>query len=275
MIKSDQHFQLDKRLREISQKPGKLSGGIKLFLFGDIMQLKPCMGRYIFEEPVNSDYLLDYHLGKHWPSYEVITLEENHRQDEDKPYADMLNRFRIGEQTEEDMEVLETRVRPLNHPDLRGAMFISCKNNEVMKLNNKRLEELEEGAVIFEAINVHSTINNFKPPIDKKKGTVKDTPFQQTLKLKKGARIQLTYNIDTADCLTNGTRGAVTEFVKNSNGLVEKIMIKFDEVHQGQQKREREHQLCSMFPGSTPIDRVLLQYSLSGRSKGVSNLRSC
>ena len=28
---------------------------------------------------------------------EVITLEENHRQDEDRPYTDMLNRFCIGE----------------------------------------------------------------------------------------------------------------------------------------------------------------------------------
>ena len=48
MVKSDQLYQLDKRLREITQKPGKLFGGVSVFWFGDIMQLKPCKGRYIF-----------------------------------------------------------------------------------------------------------------------------------------------------------------------------------------------------------------------------------
>ena len=95
MIKSDQQFQLDMRLREITQKVGKLFGDVKIFFFGDIMQLKPCMGRYIFEEPINPDYKMDYHLGTHWQSFEVITLEKNHRQGEDMFYTDMLNRVRV------------------------------------------------------------------------------------------------------------------------------------------------------------------------------------
>ena len=140
MVKSDQQFQLDKRLREITQKVGKLFGDVKVFLFGDIMQLKPCMGRYIFEEPINPDYKIDFHLGTHWKSFEVITLEENHRQGDDMAYADMLNRFRIGQQTERDMHQLQRRVRPLGYSDLKGAVFISCKNKEVEKLNIQRLK---------------------------------------------------------------------------------------------------------------------------------------
>ena len=221
MVKSDQQFQLDKRLREVTQKVSKLFGGIKIFLFGDIMQLKPCMGRYIFEEPINSDFKMEFHLGTHWPSYEVITLEENHRQGEDREYADMLNRFRIGQQNEHDMQKLQSRVRPLNHADLNGAVFISCKNKEVEKLNMKRLNEIKGEMVAFEAINIHPTIKNVKPKIGNK-GNVMDTPFLQTLKLKKGARIQLTYNINTLDCLTNGTRGEVTDFLRNKTGHIEK-----------------------------------------------------
>ena len=271
MMKSDQQFQLDKRLREVTQKPAKLFGGAKLFLFGDIMQLKPCRGRYMFEEPINPDYKLDFHLGTHWQSFEVINLEENHRQGEDMTYATMLNRFRVGQQTEVDMQTLQSRVRPLNHPDLKGAVFIACKNKEVAKLNSKRLKEINEETMVFEAINVHPTIKNFKPPIKPDKGTVKDTPFMQTLTLKKGARVQLTYNINTADCLTNGTRGEVTDYVKNTAGIVEMIMIKFDEVHQGQQKREANLQLTSVYPDSTSIERVIFQYSLAKKSKNVAN----
>ena len=132
------------------------------------MQLKPCLGRYIFDEPINSDYKLEHQLGQHWRDFEVITLEENHRQDGDRDYADMLNRFRVGQQTEKDMEKLQTRVRPLNHPDIKNAVFISCKNKEVEKLNKWRLYEINVEKIILEAINTHATITNFKPPIGNK-----------------------------------------------------------------------------------------------------------
>ena len=42
-----------------------------------------------------------------WEKFDVINLEINHRQEEDKDYANMLNRIRIGEQTEEDIEELK------------------------------------------------------------------------------------------------------------------------------------------------------------------------
>ena len=160
----------------------------------------------------------------------------------------MLNRFRVGQQTEKDMQKLQTRVRPMGHPDLKDAVFISCKNKEVEKLNIQRLREIKGETILFEAINVHPTIKNFKPSLGNK-GNVKDTPFLQTLQLKKRARIQLTYNINTLDCLTNGTRGEVIEFVENSVGIIERIMIKFDELHQGKQRREAECQLTTIYPG--------------------------
>ena len=182
----------------------------------------------------------------------------------------MLNRIRVGQQTEEDFAKLEERVRPENHPDLLGAMYISCKNKNVEILNTKRLNEIQEELVSFEAINIHSTIRNFKPPIGNK-GNVKDTPFLQTLKLKMGARVMLTYNIDTLDCLTNGTRGTVVGFYKNVTGVITKIFIKFDEEHQGKYKRESNPKLSAIYPGATPIEKVSFQYSLAKRTTSVSN----
>ena len=270
MMKSDQLFQLDMRLREVTQKKDKIFGNVSLFFFGDIMQLKPCQGRYIFQPPVCEDYQLSYSLGKHWQSFGVITLEENHRQEDDHEYAEMLNRIRVGKQTEEDFKRLQDRVRPENHPDLLGAMFISCKNKEVARLNMKRLDELEGSLFVFEAVNVHPTIKDFKPMIDKK-GNVNTTPFLQTLKLKIASRIMLTYNIDTLDCLTNGTRGELVAFHKNSSGIVVKMMVKFDEEHQGQQRRDTDLNLTSKYPGCTAIERVSFQYSLAKRSSAASN----
>ena len=48
MLKSDMFYQLDLRLRELKQDTEKPFGGCSIVLLGDILQLKPVMGRYIF-----------------------------------------------------------------------------------------------------------------------------------------------------------------------------------------------------------------------------------
>ena len=168
MVKCDQLFQLDMRLREVTQKPDKLFGGVAIFAFGDILQLKPCQARYIFEEPVCQSYKIGFFSETHWQAFKVINLEENHRQDGDKDYADVLNRIRVGQQTSEDISILETRVRPLIHSDLDGAMFLACTNVRVNELNARGLNALNTEFVTVEAVNMHPTISNFKPNVNSK-----------------------------------------------------------------------------------------------------------
>ena len=59
----------------------------------------------------------------------MINLTENHRKGNDKKYADMLNKIRVGDQTREDMELLRKRVRPKNYSDLQNALYIACKKS--------------------------------------------------------------------------------------------------------------------------------------------------
>ena len=168
------------------------------------------------------------------------------------------------------MQKLCDRVRPSFHQDLHGAMYVTSTNREVENINTKHLREIKGDLVILKAINIHPTMHNFKPPLGRK-GEVKNTPFLDTLQIKKNARIQLTYNLDTLDCLTNGARGEIVDFVKNVNGIVDKIMVKFDEIHQGLQKRTSHPQLTARYPGCTPIERVMFQYSLAKKTNRVSN----
>ena len=101
-----------------------------------MMQLKPCMGRYICDDPINGEFKITHALNPRWQMFQSLILEINHRQGADKPYADLLNRIRIGEQTQEDMDLLKTRLRPAKHPDLRKAdLYIVCKRKECAKLN--------------------------------------------------------------------------------------------------------------------------------------------
>ena len=81
-----------------------------------------------------------YLQNKHWQNFKVINLEENHRQGDDRVYADVPNRIRIGEQTESDIELLKTRVRQPSDSDIieaKDAIYISAKNKEVKKINDK------------------------------------------------------------------------------------------------------------------------------------------
>ena len=86
MIKSDLLYQLDLRLREIKQKDNKIFGGVSVF-FGDIMQLRPCQGSFIFDKPMCEDYHLPFLCNTHWKSFDVIFLEENHRQGDNYMYG--------------------------------------------------------------------------------------------------------------------------------------------------------------------------------------------
>ena len=90
MIRSDMLYQLDPRLRKITQKENQMFGGISIFFMGDIMQLRPCQGSFIFDEPKCKDYLLAYQCKTHWDSFDVILFEENHQQAEDHDYAKFL-----------------------------------------------------------------------------------------------------------------------------------------------------------------------------------------
>ena len=44
MVKTDMLYMLDLRLQEITERVNIPFGGVAIFVFGDIMQLKPCMG---------------------------------------------------------------------------------------------------------------------------------------------------------------------------------------------------------------------------------------
>ena len=60
MVKADMLYQLDLRLQEIKEKVGLPFGGVAIFAFGDMMQLKPCMGRYICDVPISNEFQVVY-----------------------------------------------------------------------------------------------------------------------------------------------------------------------------------------------------------------------
>ena len=177
MMKSDQLYQVDLRLRELKQNNRKF-GGVAVLLLGDPAQLRPVKGRFVFEKPVCEDYHLAYGDGREslWRSFDVIHLTENHRQGNDRMYADLLNRIRVGEQSEDDLKLLKTRVRGKSSKDLKGTLLLACKKDAVNDKNEKCLNILKGKLHNIEAKHLSKLNKKFKPFV-KKDGSISDTQF--------------------------------------------------------------------------------------------------
>ena len=261
-------YKIDLRLKELKQNEDPF-GGVALFCFGDMLQIKPVKGKYIFEEPKGEDFKLGFAVKPHWERFKVVNLEENHRQDGDKTYADTLNRIRVGAHTEKDMDMLATRGRPKKHEDLRDedALWLFGKNNPVDAVNTTRLLKIKGKEFKMVAKCFHGTIKGFKPPIGKT-GTIKETPFQAELKLKIGAKVMLTYNVDTGDGLTNGSRGTLIGVEMNNENEIGSLIIRFENPEHGKMKQNSNPALVSKYPGWTPIEKVSFGFSLSKSKRG-------
>ena len=270
LVDADMLYKIDLRLREITQKNMPF-GNVAIFAFGDMMQIKPVKGRYIMQCPSSKQFALAYETDSLWHKFDCIVLKENHRQGDDKLYADMLNRIRIGQETEEDIKLLQGRIRSKNHPDIKkakDALFVFGTNKKVNEMNNKRLKCLKGSYVLIPAITFHKTIKNFKPSVDNA-GNINNTPFQEMLKLKIRAKVMLTYNIDTSDGLTNGARGELIGTVEDSSNSITILIIKFDNGNNGKERQKKYPSLGKKYPQGTPIEKVNFPFSISSSKKSV------
>jgi hypothetical protein len=215
MIKSDMMYQLNLRLQEIMQSD-KIFGGVCVLLFGDLMQLKPIMARWIFEEPSCPQFKETFVTQNLWKQFKVIELTVNHRQGEDAEYANLLGRVRFGQQTNDDNLLLQSRIN-LSPP--KNYLHVYGKNYLVQNFNKAQLKEIEGELYSFPATHLHPWKTNYSPPISEG-GFVGKTPFLNVLELKKNAQVMLIYNIDTADSLTNGVIGEVIDFVREREKII-------------------------------------------------------
>ena len=153
-------------------------------------QLKPVRAKFIFDKPSCKDYHISYDIEPLWNTFDVINLVQNHRQGEDRSYAEVLNRIRVGKHTQSDLNQLKGRVVRTNHSSIPKDAVYLCINKEVDEINN----------------NSHAfNSKNFKPAI--RNGAVKDTPFPNELCLKVGAKVMFTFNVNTNDGLTKWCPG--------------------------------------------------------------------
>ena len=223
------------------------------------------MGKYIFEIPHSSDYHASFHIEPLWETFGVLQLLTNHRQGEDYHYAEILNRIRAGQQTDEDYEILQQRVRPVNHPDIPpNAIHVTALNKHVNMINEFRIEKMDGVMHEISAI-VQSSAQKEVNAKTSSDGSIFNTPLQKILKLKVGARIMLTYNVDVIDSLTNGAFGEVVGFQFTVTGSIKTVLIQFDNHKVGFNRRKNYGYFAQQYPDKqvTPIDKIEFNFSMS------------
>ena len=273
MVKSDMLYQLDLRLKELKEVNDVPFGGVAVFLFGDLLQLRPTAARFIFEEPSNEQFQIANAIESLWDKFEVINLLKNHRQGSDKEYADVMNRMRVGRLTDDDIKLLESRVMKSDDPNLpKDAIFLSAVNDDVNRVNDGRLEAMDGNLLSITAVISNKTLKKNKPSITSA-GTIKNTPLQYNLKLKVGARVMLTFNLDTSDGLTNGALGEVIGYDISTEGRIKTIYVNFDDKRIGKNKRILSPILEKRFPETNvaPIEKLEFTFSQSKKSYSVSS----
>ncbi|KAJ8048677.1 ATP-dependent DNA helicase PIF1 [Holothuria leucospilota] len=104
MVGNKQFLFIHQRLQEIKQSALPF-GGVHMIVVGDLFQLKPVKDQWIFQDVKSAYGPLALNL---WEEYfHIHELTQIMRQQNDQPFAELLNRLREGEQTESDILELE------------------------------------------------------------------------------------------------------------------------------------------------------------------------
>ena len=137
-----------------------------------------------------------------WDSCDAVNLTTNFRVG-DSSWNETLNRIRYGEETEEDIELLNSRkISNFSDIDFDKALHTFYSNKEVNQHNLKMLSNLNQ-----QLIKIDAEFPNVKHKKTTKHGTIDKSNLAVHLQLKKNANVMLIHNIDISDGLVNGVTG--------------------------------------------------------------------
>jgi len=223
---------IDRLARIIKKDSGRPFGGIQIVFTGDFFQLPPVgddakdpdTAKFAFE----SDKWFDV-----FPLKNNIQLTTIFRQT-DPDYIKILLEIRRGEISEESIEILKNYVkRDYNKDEHNGAMPTKLfpVKSKVEFVNNAMFSKLESDEIIFKSIERTDYVTYVESgklidPVSLLKcralslqemnyeleTMIKNVGIEKNMKLKRGAFVMCTYNIDLENGICNGSQGVIVDF---------------------------------------------------------------
>lgn len=163
-------------------------GGVQIIFSGDFYQLPPVHGMFAFKSEIWDSLNLSCHI-----------LKKIYRQEGDQVFQGILERAKYSSITDEDIEILKKCNGQFFRDDVKPTSLYPI-NATVDKINNEEYNLLEGNEIEYK------TLYSSK----ESKAYCDSIKIPASIKLKKGAQVMVTRNIDTDSKLANGTRGVVT-----------------------------------------------------------------
>jgi len=143
MVRADFIDVIDKILRAFGKQRNLPFGGVKIILIGDTFQLPPIEGKEW--QILNQFYESPFFFSAKSISENLliqIELDKIYRQNE-IDFINVLNRIRINQPTELDIQLLNNKVRPISNSDFDQNYIVLCSTNpQVNEINLQRLFNL-------------------------------------------------------------------------------------------------------------------------------------
>ena len=194
----------------------------------------------------------------------------------DPIFTEICHRARIGSHTEQDIELLKTRIisNELDVKHFMNEILIVYTNRECMEHNQRCTQYLNQQQRIIKVRAIdnfsedffNSTNRDISQFMSKDVNRTAGLPFE--VEIGKGSRVMIRVNIDTAKKLVNGVVGTVKRIdLDTGNGIgsdvhvysskdVRKVYIKFDNDFVGEAKKHSCSHICkfhSELIGTVPI----------------------
>ena len=136
MVSNNRLLHIHQRLKEIvGTSSSKIFAGISIIAVGDLYQLPP-----IQQKPIFCRYANDiYNLSHPWYKFKMIELVEIMRQKDDQPFIELLNRLRVAQHTEADIQIIQSRAVDVNDKNNYplNELHVWAENKPVMDYNNQ------------------------------------------------------------------------------------------------------------------------------------------
>ena len=239
---------IDTRLQQLTGSKAAF-GGLSVIAVGDLYQLKP-VGDFLIclDLKVGASSLARNLWKELFTMYELVDIM---RQKDDLAFAQLLNRLRLNEMTEEDKQVLQTRVFDRDTGDYpKDAVHLFARNFYVKKHNDNILSQLPGEKFV---IPCHDNVVSANIPAKECQTLINSLPddYSKTGQLMKSLTVVVgmivvhTANVDVEDGLTNGATGVVKQidFRMEGTNRPSIIWVLFDDPRVGRTTREKYRKL--------------------------------
>lgn len=224
MVRCDT-FEMMNQICQKAKRSNLLFGGISVVVVGDLFQLPPVVSdnaiyEYLMKE-YNGIYFFDSHIIRNnINQIKLFELTKSYRQQNDPGFVEILDAFRKPMTDKQKIGILNQLNSRVSTELPSDAIYIASSNDEVNKVNTKKLEDLSGQLKTIEAhykikLRNHNSyidiVHSQLPCGQNIEPIILPSQYDSVLSFKIGARVMLTKNSKKFG-YNNGDFGEVVGF---------------------------------------------------------------